>query len=334
MQRYIRVTISVFCLLLVLSPAGRADILSDNLEQAMERLAVQRGATSLCVLTNAGYVQIGGESTVTAIDTIQEITGCTSGSGRLLFFHRSTDNPLQVALFDRTAYRCVLITRNAGNTSLSDVVDIGLSRLENEQTWLDIQAALGSDASTIVTFAHHWAAGAPYDFMKCAEFHNHLCPGVTSGYFISKYIQQNLMSQGASCTFIACPCWCKDDAIQVLLDLTAGKKGIVVKNLTDEQLSHVRDENVAGIALITPATGEDTTAFVLAYEWDTADRLAGSDRNAGMASRIRGITGLIPYYQEPERLVTILDSQLVNAEQMEQLLSADNNPYETLGYTK
>ncbi len=39
--------------------------------------------------------------------------------------------------------------------------------------------------------------------------------------------------------FIACPNACKDDAIQVLLDVTPGKKTLIVKQLTEDQEKQV-----------------------------------------------------------------------------------------------
>ena len=334
MRHAMNVILTILCMLCILPASGRSDTLPECLHQAMEHLSVTQGTSSLCVLTNAGYVTVDGQSTVAAIDTIQDITGCTSGSGRLLFFHRSSSNPLRIVLFDKTAYRCVVISQTTGEASLGDMVDIGLSHLGNEQEWSDIQAVLGSDASTIVTFAHQWAAGAPYDFMKCAEFHNHICPGVTSGYFLVKYIQKNLLPETeASCSFIACPVWCKDDAIQILLDMTVGKKSLTAKNLTDEQLSSLKDDTVAGILLVSKSGEERTTAYILGFDWDAADKLSGSGRDTGMAARIINVTGLIPYYDKPEALVKVLDTRQVTSDEVTRMTSAGVNPYEVLHFT-
>ena len=186
--------VMVLGILFMLSGTARSDKLSEYLGEAMKRLSVVRNAPSLAVLTDAGYVTVNGQSTLPCIDTIGEITGCTAGSGRLLFYHRSIDSPLSIVLFDKETMSCVVITRTGRETVIGDVVDIGLDRLGNEHDWGIIRDKLGADAFAIVSFTHHWAAGAPYDFFKCAEFHDHICPGVTSGYFLANYIRSHPVS--------------------------------------------------------------------------------------------------------------------------------------------
>jgi len=74
----------------------------------------------------------------------------------------------------------------------------------------------------IVTIANVAAKGAPYDFIKTALFHDHICPGVTSGYLLASYLKKELplRSPTESYYILAVPPWCKDDALAVLLNTT------------------------------------------------------------------------------------------------------------------
>ena len=79
---------------------------------------------------------------------------------------------------------------------------------------------------TLASMANVWAKGGPYDFLKSAELHNHICPGLTSGYLMAHYILDHFpLKDGERYTVVACPVWCKEDAFQVVMDCTPGKKG-------------------------------------------------------------------------------------------------------------
>ena len=49
--------------------------------------------------------------------------------------------------------------------------------------------SVGNEFS-LIGLSNVWAKGVPYDFMNAAAFHDHLCPGVTSGYMIIKYVEK------------------------------------------------------------------------------------------------------------------------------------------------
>jgi formylmethanofuran dehydrogenase subunit E-like metal-binding protein len=72
----------------------------------------------------------------------------------------------------------------------------------------------GGNEFSIITIANVWAADAPYEFLKAAEFHNHICPGLSSGYLFVRYLDENLPLQSPSDRYeiIACPPACRDDA--------------------------------------------------------------------------------------------------------------------------
>jgi len=62
-------------------------------QAAMTALGVTSETSGLCVLTDAGYVKVDGETTEDCIRTIRDETGCSIGDGNLLTIHRSINSP-------------------------------------------------------------------------------------------------------------------------------------------------------------------------------------------------------------------------------------------------
>jgi len=149
------------------------------LATGMRDLKIERGKAGLLALTNATYVKLNGTTTEGYVDLIQETTGCSIGKGNLLFFHRPVTYPLKISLFNRETKDAVLITDNGKTTHMSKV-NIDGDKAATPDGWTQIQEAVGSgpDTFSMVTIANAWAKDAPYDFLRCCEFHNHLCPGV------------------------------------------------------------------------------------------------------------------------------------------------------------
>jgi formylmethanofuran dehydrogenase subunit E-like metal-binding protein len=312
------------------------DEMTNTLNTALSELGISRGDSSLCVITNASYVIQNGQTTEQFIDTITAVTGCSIGKRNLLLFHRPTTDILRIALFNKSSRLCSMITNDGVVVKKNGPVSLAFETINDETIWKQVEGALGVSVTFAITaIAYQWAAGAPYDFLKCAELHNHLCPGITSGYFLAKYIQKkHPLKEGESYTFISCPPWCKDDAIQMIMDLTPGKKNMFVTNLSSEQLARIADPNAAGIMLIKRAGSEQATAIVLGFDQDGASTLTGSPKYTGRQSSLTFITGMVPFYTEPERFVRELAVYEIDADTIAQLTLAGVDPYEKLGFVR
>jgi formylmethanofuran dehydrogenase subunit E len=69
------------------------------------------------------------------------------------------------------------------------------------------------------------------DFKKAAEFHGHICPGLTMGYRVAKYAKEHYpRSQDEELVCIAENSSCSIDAVQALLGCTSGKGNLVLKD--------------------------------------------------------------------------------------------------------
>lgn len=74
----------------------------------------------------------------------------------------------------------------------------------------------------------------PYELKRAVEFHDHICPGLVTGYHISNFLKSKMTEQERLFVF-AIPPFCKYDAIQVILNATAGKRLIYARNMTKEE---------------------------------------------------------------------------------------------------
>jgi formylmethanofuran dehydrogenase subunit E-like metal-binding protein len=304
------------------------DVYAANIRGAirdgLKDLNAKKGDAQLCAITDATYVRVDGKTSEHYVDLIQEETGCSIGKGNLLFFHRHTSYPLKIAIFRRDTKECVVIGYE-GQQTQSKKYNISLEACSEPSFWKKVDPPLDRDAFTIATFAHAWALDAPQDFLKCAEFHNHLCAGIASGYMIARFIMSKYPVQtGESYTWIASPVFCKEDAMQVLLDVTAGKKTLYVEKLRESQKEDLKFENAAGILVVWNKKASKGTGVVLEFKWDKARR----------KDKLQMILGMLPYLERPDEFVGVVKEFDVTPQMLERLTTAETSPYQWLGLTK
>jgi formylmethanofuran dehydrogenase subunit E-like metal-binding protein len=276
------------------------------------------------VLTDATYVRVYGRTSEPVIDLIREETGCTVGRGNLLFFHRPTNHPLKIAMFFKDTEQCVVVRSDGGGIAWKKY-DFGKKAVTEPSFWAREDALLSPDTFNIVSIAKAWAAGAPHDLLKCAEFHNHLCPAIISGYMIARYVTEHYpLEKEEAYVWIACPPWCKDDALQVLLDLTAGKKCLYAMELTAPQKKELTFENPAGMLIIWNERRNVGKGVVFSFDWEKARR----------EDKLQMVMDLLAYAEKPEAFVRVVKESELTPEMLEKLKTADANPYTWFGLTK
>jgi formylmethanofuran dehydrogenase subunit E-like metal-binding protein len=297
--------------------------------QAMADLSTVKGSTDLLCLTNAPYVRSNGQPGIDYLKPIQELTGCSVGNQNLLFFQRPQFYPLSITLFRGSTGDAVVMTMK-NKVFSTERLELSQSNLSSKVFWKGTgELACKPDFFTIATIAGSWALGAPYDYLKCAELHNHLCPGVSSGYLISKMILDKYsLQQGERYTMISSPIWCKEDAFQVLLDLTPGKRGMIVKKLTQEQKDRISVKNPAGMLLITDKKTGAGKGVVFSFDFDKMRELAPKD-----SPKAALVFALVDYLDEPQLFVTVAKEFEVSKKMAQEMISAGSNPYEVAGLT-
>lgn len=329
---------------------------------AMEQLSFTKGDDNVLAMTNAGHAIINGQTTEKCIDGVIAASGCTIGGGNLLLIHRSKEKPLWFAFFRKDTRECVYLQVNnavvgKSLTELNALADESIFTIAKEniaadnllgdpEKWDEKMKGkvFGGNEFSIVTIANVWAhPKCTYDLLQAAQLHNHICPGLTSGHLIIKYLDKNLpLKPGQEYKIIACPPWCKDDAFQVILDTTVGKRGIYVKELTDEQKEGLPEQakGVAGLYVRWDKKANMGEGLVLAFDWDEASKLCGVNRkdfrdfatHRWWSSRLKMALGLMEYLDKPETLVTTLKQfNLGNKDELTHLQAAGINPLVEVG---
>jgi formylmethanofuran dehydrogenase subunit E-like metal-binding protein len=319
--------ILMLLLSLVLCEEASADTFTNSVSRAMNSLSVTKNAPGLLLMTDAPYVMVDGTCALPYLDQAQELTGCTVGKGNLLFFQRPQTHPLRLMLFKKDSGNAVVISR-MGRNWLSEALNLGAKTISDSGFWEKTKGLeTGKDMFTLATIANVWAKDAPYDFLKSAELHNHICPGVTSGYFIAHYILSHYpLKQGERYIIVACPVWCKEDAIQVILDCTAGKKGLIVKPLSDQQLKQVTIDRPAGLVLIWNDQDKTGRGAALSFDFNRLSAMAPKN-----SPKVATVLAALDSLDKPDRFVSTSAEFTLNGERYQQIIQAGSNPYEVLG---
>lgn len=372
-----RIVISLLLLLgLALSgqPAAAQDldrkdsygVLRQVAERAAEESWKKMGGKpeELIVLTNAGYSVVGMYTTEACLDGLTAATGCTAGRGNLLDVHTSREKPLWFFFYDKHSGQSVfcevsgaaaleLIT--APGTDLAAVpVEKLFTRLAleniaaekllaNPADWNKkvVEKVFGGFEFGIVTIANVAARGVPYDFIKATLFHDHLCPGVTSGYQLANYLRREfpLRSPEESYYVLAMPPWCKDDALAVLLNTTPGKNGMAVVPVDAKTKEILRPEakKLAGVYFRYNSKTKKGDGLILAYDFDRAAALNGIDMNKGFPweTRLKSDLWYIDYLDKPELFISFIKRfELKEGEEPSDYAKAGVNPLVKLDLLK
>lgn len=303
-------------------------------QQAMKKLKAEKADRGLLVLTNATYVRMSGQCPLPVLERVQDLTGCTVGRGNLLFFQRPQHHALRIMLFKKDTADAVILSLDQ-NRIISESVCMDMKHISREEFWEKAgKLSCGKDIFTLVTLANAWVRGAPYDFLKCAELHNHLCPGVTSGYLIARYILKKFpLKNGEKYVMISSPVWCKEEAFPVVLGCSPGRRDMVVKPLSSEQVKNVSVKRPAGMVLIWNSTKKTGKGIALQFDFATLlDGRKGADMSR-MQKAIAAIK-LVRSLNSPEKYVKSAAEFEVTEAVYNQLLNAGTNPYQAAGLLK
>jgi formylmethanofuran dehydrogenase subunit E-like metal-binding protein len=342
-------------------------------DRAMKDLSLNRGDSNILALTDAGYIaQIGEYTTEKALDGAIMTSGASRGKGNLVNVHKPYNSPLWFAFFDKKSKDCVYLEAKSDvlktylsrekterDATLRDFVmlkdkeiftriakeNIDVDRLlNNPESWQKKMVAkvFGGNEFSLITLCNLWAIGLPNDFLKVAELHDHICPGLTSGYMIAEYIKKNFPSSNPRNEYIviAIPPWCKDDALIQIFETNVGHKAMYVKHLTKEQKTALSGEakKVANI-FINKKTNK---GVVVGFDWAKVYEVAEMPDEAIAKfrdfttywwwwGRLKEDIALMDYLDKPEEFVSTIKEFDTTPEQIEKLKAAGVNPLVELG---
>ena len=347
-------TITMILLLALVPGLAMADnalmeALGDKAAQkAMQDLGFEKGDANVLVLTDAGHAIVDGQTSQAAIKGITNESGNSIGDGNLFRPLRAHWKPLWFYFFDKSTGEAVYLEANSEALSKSldeflalpddqvfskiSKANVDIEYLQNHTDEGNVtfnDKAFNGNEFGLVAMSNVWARGASYDFLQATAFHDHLCPGVTSGLHIAEFVEEKLPITNSSESYkvIACPQWCKDDLFQMRWDATPGKSGMFVMALTDAEKKAV--PNVAGIYIRWNDTAKEGDALVLAYNFSAVDLPKWNGPSWG--SMIYWDIALMPYEDNPEVFITVLKEFKVDAATLAQMQNAGMHPLKVAG---
>lgn len=293
------------------------------LNQIRSKAAALPRKENLVALTNAGYAEVGMSPTQGALDGLTDVAGVSRGRNTLVEVHASFGQPLWFALFDTGSGFCAYLevdpaaaahiatdrtALSVGLFSIRTTARIDAAYLYQQAT--EHKAAFdsgsfGDNAFRIVTIANAIAAGAAADLVRALEFHDHYCPGVTSGILMARYLKKHFPPGKTGYFVQAVEPWCKEDALMVLLNATPGKGGYAVRYPTEADRAHriaeAKDASTIVYRQNGPTAGWE--GLVLGFEWaETSCPQTGN----GIVDKLCADLWYLEQIEKPEKFVKVI----------------------------
>lgn len=280
---------------------------------------------SVLAVTNAGYVQIDGKDSAPVIDALTDKAGASLGRGNLLLVHEASDKPLFVFFYHARSGAALYLERRKDATG--GTTPLGAQNAYEETFQRDFASYLkdptllesrmnesffGGQGMRLVLFSWLWSQNANPEIRTAALFHDHLCPGVVSGYYVSRYLRRHLpLGSGQSYSVLSTPMYCKDDAIQTLLNVTPGKRSLaaIPMNAQDKEclLEHARD--AVGLFFRWDQNTKMATGLVLGFDWKKLERDAGlapEEKRRTLADRVKLLQWMVEHQDNDEKYVRVI----------------------------
>ena len=339
MDRIIATTLLLLALVPGMALAEGVDMYqlgAEAAEYAMAELGFEKGDSNVLTLTNAGYPVIDGQTTDLCLEAVMETTGSSPGKENLINILSAPWKPLWFGFYNSNTGEAVYMKVNADGSGF-EIQD--KEKIDAETVLANVSAWEPGNFSHMMPIANVWAhENTPYVFMKAVQLHDHICPGVSSGFLLAKYMEKTLPIEdpaNQSYKVIACPNWCKDDYFQVAWDCTPGKSGLFVKYLTADETAALTEKygtRVAGIFIRWDAASKSGDGLVLGFDFDKAGNMSNIETWPSWAYRLKQDIVLMDSADSPQEFVsTIKEFSLANNDELLALQGAGVHPLKVLG---
>jgi formylmethanofuran dehydrogenase subunit E-like metal-binding protein len=256
-----------------LTYAPEMNMAKEALEKAFSEIGLQKGDENLLVLTNAGYGQIGPQSTEAFLDIAREITGCSNGTRSLLAIHKSINDPLWCSIFRKDTVKLVFL-KWTGQGFAQQVVNASPGSILTPEGWKTAAAGLiGQNIFSVISISLTWAVGPPWPLLQAATFHDHFCPGLNSGYIVAEYCRDKMpLKPGEQYIFVTAPGKCAADALQVIFNTTAGKSSGYAMNIAPSVSARYERDKIQPMTIAMRVNRKVDTCegIVIGFDWNKA----------------------------------------------------------------
>ena len=246
--------------------------------QAFAETGLKPNDATLLVLTNAGYGQVGLESTEAFLDVITKVSGCTIGSRTLLPIHASVLDPLWFSMYRKDTGK-MIFARWTGEKFEQQVVDASPDTIFTREGWAAAASGLiGPNIFSVVSLSLSWAEASPWPLLMSAMFHDHFCPGVNAGYLAGEFLKGQLpLGPEDKYVFVTAPGKCAADALQVMYNATAGKSSGFTMTIGAKKAASYKGGEVPpfSVAMRVNAKKDVCDGLVLGFDWPQAYKDTG-----------------------------------------------------------
>lgn len=277
-------------------------------------MELEKEDMDLAIITSAGYVYLNGQTSEATWDGIYDVLGSRLSRSTLLPVHQGIWKPLWFNFvlrgLDGNTMSSVYLRYNPNNSTFfvgtntngSQVNDIGPMALNNATRITNLSKFVIPDGNwvNIQSIANAWRNDPAFDQLMTFLFHNHACPGVQPGFFITDYIQNNLpLSGNQSYFYTGASIFCKDDSLLYLLGVSPGMGTYMNQRTSNEELisSILPGGTDQGVVVRWDPVTKTGKAFVISFKWPTYN-LDGLNTNE--AQRCAMIDAFIALYKGEE----------------------------------
>lgn len=303
-------------------------------------ITIEKEDPNFGVFTSAGYALLNGQTTEATWDGIEEIFGSRLSRSTLMPIHVGLWKTLwfSFVLKDGVKLNTVYLRYNASsNDFVVNIVnnesmnDIGIDAINNNPKY----SALAPDHSGMATIANAWLYEPPFDQLLTFLFHDHACPGVQPGFFITEYIQDNYpLSSTESYYYQGASIYCKDDSLIYLLGVSPGMGSYANQRLNNDDVvsddDYLKGGTDEGVLVIWDSATNTGRATIVSFKWPTYDT---TGYNSTSARRYAQIASYVQMYKGQETLLPVTDEMGIRSSEPK-YITAEEYALITQGGTK
>lgn len=293
---------------------------------------LEKDDRNLAVLTSAGYVYLNGQTTEATWDGIFSVIGSRLSRSTLLPVHMGIWKPLWFNFVlrdsDGTTMNNVYLRYNPENQTFfigtsnidrSQVNDIGPAALNNASKVNDLSKYVIPDGNwfNIQSIANAWRNNPQFDQLITFLFHDHACPGVQPGFFMTDHITQNIpLGPNETYYYMASSIYCKDDSLIYLLGVSPGMGTYLNQRLINEDVASelIQGGTEEGIIIVWDNVLNIGRAYVITFKWATLDLSGLTTSEAKREAQIAAYISM--YNNEPndrviEKTTTVISDERI-----------------------
>ena len=278
---------------------------------------LEKDSRNLVVLTSAGYVYFNGQLMDRTWDGLFNELGVRMSRSTLLPIHTAPWKPLWFTFVLRGADGVTMDTLylryngtgfQVGNgTNNPQISDIGPKALNNSTTvsYLNSQIFVDKNYFNIQSIANAWRNDPAFDQLMTFLFHDHACPGVQPGFFISDYVFKNYpLSGDQNYYYMGSSIYCKDDSLVYLMGVSPGMGTYMNQRLMaeDTESEVIPGGTEEGLLVIWDPKTKTGKAVIINFKWATLNLTGLTTSDAQREAMISAYVSM--YKGEPSPYVT------------------------------